>query len=123
MDTPFLPGLRHSLAALGRSLRSVRSKPIPELQHFFSSLFPDTLFHRESSGPNSRERIFTLQRTFWLFLFQALTPKTSLRKPATPSAPSWNSPARSPAPSQQGPIPGLADGSPSLSSTRHSIIR
>ena len=80
MDTPFLPGLRHSLAALGRSLRSVRSKPIPELQHFFSSLFPDNLFHREASGPNSRERIFTLQRTFWLFLFQALTPKTSLRE-------------------------------------------
>ena len=80
MDTPFLPGFRPSLAALGRSLRSVRSKPIPELQLFFKSLFPDHVFDREAAGPNSRDRIFTLQRTFWLFLHQALNPKTSLRE-------------------------------------------
>jgi hypothetical protein len=80
MNTPFLPGFRPSLAALGRSLRSVRSKPIPELQLFFKSLFPDHVFDREAAGPNSRDRIFTLQRTFWLFLHQALNPKTSLRE-------------------------------------------
>lgn len=79
MHTPFLPGFRHSLAAMGRGLRSRRPKPTPDLQPFFNSFFPDHLFDRQSSGPNSRERIFTLQRTFWLFLFQALNPKTSLR--------------------------------------------
>jgi len=67
MDTPFLPGFRPSLAALGRSLRSVRSKPIPELQLFFKSLFPDHVFDREAAGPNSRDRIFTvtLHRESW----------------------------------------------------------
>lgn len=80
MFTPLLPGLRNSLAALGRGLRSVRATPTPELQLFFASLFPDDLFHPRACGANSRERLFTLQRTFWLFLFQALTPKTSLRE-------------------------------------------
>jgi hypothetical protein len=80
MFTPFLPGLRNSLASLGRSLRSVRATPTPELQLFFASLFPENLFTPEKSGINSRERIFTLQRTFWIFLYQALTPKTSLRE-------------------------------------------
>lgn len=80
MFTPFFPSLRCSLAALGRGLRSVRATPIPELQLFFSSFFPDHLFDPQASGTNSRERLFTLQRTFWLFLLQALTPKTSLRE-------------------------------------------
>ena len=80
MFTPFFPALRNSLAPLGRGLRSLRSTPTPELQIFFSSLFPDHLFRPQPAGANSRERIFTLQRTFWLFLVQALTPKTSLRE-------------------------------------------
>lgn len=80
MSTPFFPAFRNSLAPLGRGLRSVRSIPIPELEFFFSSLFPSNLFDTETSGANSRERLFTLRRTFWLFLFQALTPKTSLRE-------------------------------------------
>lgn len=80
MLTPFFPALRNSLAPLGRGLRSLRSTPTPELQIFFSSLFPDHLFRPQPAGANSRERIFTLQRTFWLFLVQALTPKTSLRE-------------------------------------------
>jgi hypothetical protein len=80
MSTPFLPGFRNSLAALGRGLRSSRSAPVPELRVFLSSLFPPALLAPEKSGANSRERLFTVDRTFWLLLFQALTPKTSLRE-------------------------------------------
>lgn len=80
MFTPFLPAFRRSLAALGRGLRSPRSNPVPELQLFFSSLFPDDLLQQRDCGPNSRKRLFTLQRTFWLFILQALNPKTSLRE-------------------------------------------
>lgn len=80
MFTPFLPAFRRSLAALGRGLRSPRSNPVPELQLVFASLFPDDLLQQRDCGPNSRKRLFTLQRTFWLFLLQALNPKTSLRE-------------------------------------------
>ncbi|MEI7837158.1 MAG: IS4 family transposase [Planctomycetota bacterium] len=66
--------------ALGRGLRERRPASAQELECFFASVFPENLFAAAPSGPNSRERLFTLQRTFWLFLFQALTPKTSLRE-------------------------------------------
>lgn len=80
MHTPFLPGLVHVLAPMGRHLRRLRSTPTPELELFFRSLFPENLFTPAKSGQNSRNRDFTLQRTFWLFLFQALKPKTALRE-------------------------------------------
>ncbi|KAB2659710.1 MAG: IS4 family transposase, partial [Verrucomicrobia bacterium] len=80
MFTPFFPGLRSSLATLGRGLRERPATGAQELECFFASVFPESLFVSAPAGPNSRKRLFTLQRTFWLFLFQALTPKTALRE-------------------------------------------
>ena len=80
MSTPFFPSLRSSLAALGRGLRSAPSTRTPEIQLFLESLLPAGFFAPEESGPNSRKRLFTLERTFWLFVFRALSPQSALRE-------------------------------------------
>ena len=67
-------------ASLGRTIRKLRRSSLSELEAFFATVFPASLLDPTSSGPNSRKRVFTLRTTFWLFIFQAFKPKTSLRE-------------------------------------------
>lgn len=80
MLTPFFPAFRARLAPLGRSIRKIRRASLSELEALFATVFPATLLDPTPSGPNSRKRIFTVRATFWLLLFQAFKPKTSLRE-------------------------------------------
>jgi hypothetical protein len=80
MDTPFFPEMRPFLAGFGRRLVQFRQASLSQLEEFFGSLFPPQLFSQVDDGPNSRERIFSVRRTLWGFLFQVLTPRTSCRE-------------------------------------------
>ena len=80
MSTPFFPQWRPRLAPLGRTIRKLRRASLSELEAFFATVFPAVLLDPTPSGPNSRTRVFTQRRTFWLLLFQAFKPRTSLRE-------------------------------------------
>jgi hypothetical protein len=81
MLTPYFPALRSRLAALGRrTAQTVRQTTLIQLQQHLHDLLPAPLLSSEEEGPNSRERIYTLQLTFECFLWQLLNPKTSCRE-------------------------------------------
>lgn len=80
MTTPFFPPWRSRFAALGRRWTQLRQQPLPVLQTFFGSFLPPDLLCPTEQGPNSRQRVFSLRRTFWLFLWQVLNPGSSCRQ-------------------------------------------
>jgi Transposase DDE domain len=81
MHTPCFPALRSRLAALGRrTTHSLRQTTLAQLQHHLRDLLPAPLLCSEEEGPNSRQRVFSLQLTFECFLWQMLKPKTSCRE-------------------------------------------
>jgi hypothetical protein len=77
MTTPFFPAWRSKLAALGRS--ATRGCSAAEIETEFSHLLPFGLLKRSSEGKGSRDRIYSIRRTFWCFLWQVLQPRTSCR--------------------------------------------
>lgn len=79
MHTPFFPQWRSRLGPLGARLKEVRQASLAELEELFADILPAQALAQADGGPNSRERVFTLRRTFWLFLSQVLTPRTSCR--------------------------------------------
>ena len=78
--TPFLPGLRHQLGRLPARLCRLSQTSIPQLQVLLASLIPFHLLSSADEGAHSRERIFTLRRTFFAFLWQVLNPGASCRE-------------------------------------------
>jgi len=65
---PPVSGLKKAMADLPKI------SSLAELRQLFGSYFPDALLARTPSHDNSRQRIFSLEVTFWAFLDQALTP-------------------------------------------------
>jgi hypothetical protein len=81
MRTPFLPGFRPRLAALGRrTVHALRQATLGQLQDQLRDLLPAPLLASEEDGPNSRERDFPLRLTFECFLWQMLKPRTACRE-------------------------------------------
>ncbi len=81
MHTPFLPGFRTRLAALGRrTVHTLRQATLGQLQERIRDLLPAPLLSSEDEGPNSRERDFPLRLTFECFVWQMLKPKTACRE-------------------------------------------
>jgi Transposase DDE domain len=80
MHTPFFPNWRPRLAALGRRVESLRQQSLCHLELLLSPLLPPGLLSQADEGPNSRERIFSVRRTFFGFLYQVLKPDTSCRE-------------------------------------------
>jgi len=80
MPTPFFPALRARLAALGRRVQHVRQQSLLQLEQLFGGLIPPGLLSQADEGPNSRERVFTVRRTFGSFLYQVLNPGCSCRE-------------------------------------------
>ena len=62
--------LRHSLAPA----------TLAQIEDRFSGAIPAQLFLKPSSGPLSRERVYSLLRVFWSWIWQALQPHTSCRE-------------------------------------------
>lgn len=80
MHTPFFPALRHRLAALGRRIQNLRQQSLCHLELLLAPFLPPGLLCQADEGPNSRERVFSVRRTFFGFLYQVLKPDTSCRE-------------------------------------------
>ena len=62
---------------MGRSVRKCRSAA--EVEDQFARFLPKKLLQRAPEKKGSRDRIYSRRRTFWLFLWQVLSPETSCR--------------------------------------------
>lgn len=80
MRTPFFPAFRSRLAALGQRVHHLRQQSLCHLELLVGPLVPPGLLCQADDGPNSRERIFSVRRTFFGFLYQVLKPDTSCRE-------------------------------------------
>lgn len=82
LSQPFLPQFRAQLAAYG--LRRARQKAgahtLAGLEALAAPALPNIDLGPTPAQENSRERIFTLRRCFWCFLWQLLTPHTAGRE-------------------------------------------
>jgi hypothetical protein len=80
MHTPFFPAWRPRLAPLKAVVHTLRAQALPHLQGFFDAALPPEALGQEESGPHSRQRVFSVRRTFWAFLGQVLHPACSCRE-------------------------------------------
>ena len=80
MHTPFFPAFRLRLAPLGHRVERLRQQSLCHLELLLHPLLPPGLLSQADEGPNSRERIFSVRRTFFAFLYQVLKPDTSCRE-------------------------------------------
>ena len=80
MHTPFFPAWRSRLAPLVRRVQHLRQQSLCHLELLLGPLLPPGLLSQADDGPNSRERIFSVRRTFFGFLYQVLKPDTSCRE-------------------------------------------
>jgi hypothetical protein len=80
MHTPFFPQFRARLAALGKRVRTLRQQSLPHLDLLFGPLLPTWLLSQTDEGPNSREQIYSVRRTFFGFLYQVLNPDCPCRE-------------------------------------------
>jgi hypothetical protein len=78
--TPFFPLWRSRLAAFGRRVQRVRQESLLHLELLFAELIPPWLLSQADEGTNSRDRVFSVRRTFWGFLYQALNPSCPCRE-------------------------------------------
>ena len=80
MHTPFFPQLRPRLAALGKRVHTLRQQSLSHLDLLFGPLLPTWLLSQTDEGPNSREQIYSVRRTFFGFLYQVLNPDCPCRE-------------------------------------------
>jgi hypothetical protein len=80
MNTLFFPQWRQRLAAFGSRVRSVRHESLLHLEQLFGRFIPAPLLAQADEGPNSRERVYSIRRTFWGFLSQVLNPACPCRE-------------------------------------------
>src|SRR5213596_2457894 len=80
MHTPFFPALRPRLAALGKRVQHRRQQSLAHLEQLVGSWLPPGLLSQSEEGPNSRDRIYSLRRTFFAFLYQVLNPDCPCRE-------------------------------------------
>src|SRR5258708_31574587 len=80
MHTPFFPQFRPRLAALGRRVQHLRQQSLPNLDLLLGPLLPAWLLSQTDEGPNSREQIYSVRRTFFGFLYQVLNPHCPCRQ-------------------------------------------
>lgn len=78
--TPFFPAWRARLAALGPRVQDLRQKSLLQLEQLLGQFIPPGLLSQADEGLNSRERIYSLRRTFWGFLYQVLNPSCPCRE-------------------------------------------
>jgi hypothetical protein len=83
-STPFFPSWRPSLAPLGRRssgfVRSLRQATLAQIEQRFAPALPASFLGQNSQEDHSRERIYTLARTVWCWIWQILQPHCSCRE-------------------------------------------
>lgn len=80
MHTPFFPHWRSRLAPMGRRVAQLRQQSLCQLDRLFDRFLPPALLAQADEGPNSRERVFSVRRTFFGFLYQVLNPDCPCRE-------------------------------------------
>ena len=80
METPFFPHWRARLAPLGRRVQHLRQQSLLQLDLLLHPLLPPGLLAQAEDSPNSRERIYSVRRTFFGFLAQVLDPNCPCRE-------------------------------------------
>ena len=80
MHTPFFPAFRSRLAALGRRVQILRQHSLCHLELLLGPFLPPGLLSQADEGPNSRDRIYNVRRTFFGFLYQVLKPDCPCRE-------------------------------------------
>jgi hypothetical protein len=80
MQTPFFPQLRNRLAPMGRRLKALRQQSLHHLDTLLAPFLPAHLLAQADEGTHSRQRIFSLRRTFFGFLYQVLNPQCPCRE-------------------------------------------
>jgi Transposase DDE domain len=80
MRTPFFPVWRARLAPLGRRVQQLRQHSLVHLDELFGPWLPPELLAQADEGPNSRDRVFNVRRTFFGFLYQVLNPHCPCRE-------------------------------------------
>ena len=78
--TPYFPAWRNRFAHLGRQVNRLRQHSLLQLDRLLSPLLPAGLLAQADEGPNSRERVYTVRRTFFGFLSQVLNPHCACRQ-------------------------------------------
>jgi hypothetical protein len=83
-STPFFPSWRPSFATLGRRstslVRSLRQATLAQIEQRFAPALPSSLLGQNAKDDHSRERIYTLARTVWCWIWQILQPHCSCRE-------------------------------------------
>lgn len=80
MKTPFFPAFRARLSALGARVQQLRQQNLLDLDLLFGPWLPPGLLSQADEGANSRDRIYTVRRTFFGFLYQVLNPQCPCRE-------------------------------------------
>src|SRR5260370_1425097 len=80
MHTPFFPVWRARLAPIGQRIRNLRQQSLCHLELLLAPFLPPGLLSQADEGPNSRDRVFSVHRTFFGLLYQVLKPDTSCRE-------------------------------------------
>ena len=80
VHTPYFPALRSFLAPLGRRVQQLRQQSLCHLELLLSPLLPPGLLSQADEGANSRDRVYSLRRTFFGFLYQVLNPDCPCRQ-------------------------------------------
>src|SRR5882762_5299301 len=82
-STPFFKAfgpLLFGRPARGALKKIARLNSLQGLYELFGHLIPEARLAASETGPNSRERVFTPQVTFWAFVAQILSPGSSCRE-------------------------------------------
>jgi len=79
-NTPFFPAWRARLANLGRHVHHLQQHSLVQLDGLLAPLLPAGVLAQADQGPNSRERIYPVRRTFFGFLYQVLNPQCACRE-------------------------------------------
>jgi hypothetical protein len=82
--TPDFPAWNHRLAPMGARTRNVlcgvRQLTLTRLEERLNPCLPGPLFQKPATGDHSRERIYSLPRTFWCWVWQMLNANAPCRE-------------------------------------------
>jgi hypothetical protein len=65
---------------MGTRLQHLRQQSLCHLELLVAPLLPPGLLSQADEGPNSRERVYSVRRTFFGFLYQVLKPDCACRE-------------------------------------------
>ena len=88
LKTPFFSALGPLLFGRRAHRKTPEVDDFGEFQSMFKKQLPAGALKRTQKGANSRERLFGMESTFWIFLFQVLSPAGACRE-AVRKAQAW----------------------------------